>query len=97
MSETTHTFLEQILADLNQVGGLLYAINRSQGDQISHWQEISVINHRVRRLVNRLEEDTLIRLPALAAFAFSDAQIFACWGSCADEIEVLLSPGDFHP
>lgn len=94
MAESTNTLLEQILVDLNHVGDLLSAIDHAQGDDIAHWQEISVINHRVRRLVNQLDQDGLTQLPALAVFAFSDAQIISCWGNCADEIETLLSPGN---
>lgn len=92
MSESTPSLLELILADLKQVGDLLSAIDHAQGNTIALWQEISVVNHHVRRLVSQLDEDTLVRLPGLAAFAFSDAQIFGCWSTCADEIEALLSP-----
>lgn len=92
MSLNNPSLLEHILADLKQVGDLLSAIDHAQGDDMALWQEISVINHRIRRLVNQMDEDTLIRLPGLAAFTLSDAQVFSCWSTCADQIEALLSP-----
>lgn len=92
MSETTHTQLAHILKELHQVGSCLDAIDRGYGDQITHWQEISAINHRIRRIANSLNENTLMQLPSLAAFILSDAQIFTCWANCAAELEALQKP-----
>jgi hypothetical protein len=90
MSNAPNTILTEILTNLNQVGGLLYAIDRQEGDTITHWQQISQLDHRLRRLAKQLDEDTLSQLPSLAVFSLSSNQILSCWGICAEEIETLL-------
>lgn len=86
MNTAPNTVLSKILANLNQVGGLLYAIDRQEGDSIAHWQQISLLDHRLRRLAKQLDEDTLSKLPSLTVYSLLSNQIFSCWGNCAEEI-----------
>ena len=90
MSAAANILLTDILTDLHQVGNLLDAIDRSNGNSSSLWQEISQLDHRLRRQANQLDEDIFSQLPSLAVFALSNTQIITCWGNCADEVEALL-------
>lgn len=96
MSNAANTILTEILSNLNQVGGLLYAIDRQEGDSIAHWQQISQLDHRLRRLAKQLDEDTLSHLPSLAVFSLSSNQILTCWGICAEEIQLLIGENGSH-
>lgn len=96
MNNAANTILNEILANLNQVGGLLYAIDRQEGETISHWQQISQLEHRLRRLTNQLDAGTLSQLPSLAVFSLSNNQIFSCWGNCAAEVEAVLEADISH-
>ncbi len=96
MNTAANTILTEILANLNRVGGLLYAIDRHEGDTVSHWQQISQLDHRLRRLTNQLDAGTLSQLPSLAVFSLSNNQIFSCWGNCVEEVKTLLETDTFR-
>jgi hypothetical protein len=84
--------LEEISSALNQVGDLLSAIDRQQGDQVQHWQMISRLEHRVRRLTRKLPDDVFIQLPCLAKFVLSSNPLYNCWSDCRDEVgEFMIS------
>ena len=96
MSAATNILLTDILAYLHQVGSLLDDVDRKNGEAISLWQQISQLDHRLRRLTYQLDEDTFSQLPSLAVFALSSTQIISCWGNCADEVEALLEADASH-
>jgi len=83
--------LEIIYQTLAKVADLQYAIDVGEGDQMAHWQEIGVIDHRLRRLVNTLPDEVFTQAPSLALFALSSRPIQGCWSSCRDEVGAVLA------
>jgi hypothetical protein len=83
--------LETIYQALAEVADLQFAIDAGVGDEMAHWQEIGVIDHRLRRLVNTLPDEVFIQAPSLALFALSSQPIQSCWSSCRDEVGAVLA------
>ena len=88
--ETDKTILEEINTALAEVGSLMTAIDKGEGDQVYHWQMIGQLDHRLRRLVETLPDELFCQMPTLAVFALSTDTITSSWRQCWDEVGGFL-------
>ena len=83
--------LKIIYEVLAEVADLHYAIEAGKGDEMMHWQRLSSIDHRLRRLAQSLPDDVFARLPHFAKFTLTSGSINECWSECRDEVGMAIA------
>lgn len=83
--------LQAIYEALAHVADLQFALDAGKGDQITHWQELGMIDQRLRRLVQTLPDEVIASTPSLAKYAMSSTPLYSLWSECRDEVGMALA------